>query len=98
MGQKLKVVARTIEVPTDDNEKIITKDIADPKTILNDMTIFGGKMSGICYMPDDYLSNGIQNENSALIRSNNNRRSGHYSVFEHGTITFLLETIIYISS
>lgn len=92
MGQKLKVIARTIEVPTDDNEKIITKDIADPKTILNDMTIFGGKMSGICYMPDDYLSNGIQNENSALIRSNNNRRSGHYSVFEHGTITFLLET------
>lgn len=94
--QKLKVIARTFEVKEDSKSgncyRVITEDTVRGDAILSDMTTFGGKMAGICYMPDDYLSDGIQDVERASKRANGNKKSGHYSVFEHGQITFLLET------
>lgn len=85
---KLTVVARTYEVPQK-GTKIIEPH--DPEIFKRDMKVLAGKAAGICYMPDDYLSEGIQNEERAYKRSDNNATSGHYSVYEHGHITFILE-------
>lgn len=88
--QTLKIVARTFDIT--DNGKIITDNCSSPDRIEHDMTLLGGKMAGICYMPDDYLSEGIQDEEESLKRATGNKKSGHYSVFEHGSISFILET------
>lgn len=88
--QTLKIVARTFDIT--DNGRIITDNCSSPDRIEHDMTLLGGKMAGICYMPDDYLSEGIQNEEKSLKRAAGNKKSGHYSVFEHGSISFILET------
>ena len=89
---KVSVIARTYEVP--DGSKEVYKNILphNPKLFKSDMKIFAGKSAGICYMPDTYLSEGIQNEEAAIKRSANNAKSGHYSVYEHGHVTFLIET------
>lgn len=89
---KVSVIARTYEVP--DGSKEVYKNILphNPKLFKSDMKIFAGKSAGICYMPDTYLSEGIQNEEAAIKRSTNNAKSGHYSVYEHGHVTFLIET------
>ena len=60
----------------------------EPENIQEAYKIFSGQCAGICYMPDNYLSKGIQNEESAIKRSANNAKSGHYSVYEHAHITF----------
>ena len=54
---------------------------------------FAGKNAGICYMPDDYTSEGINDTEACLKRAKFNIKSGHYSVFEHYHITFLMEDI-----
>ena len=54
---------------------------------------FAGKNAGICYMPDDYTSEGINDTDACLKRAKFNIKSGHYSVFEHYHITFLMEDI-----
>lgn len=89
---KVSVIARTYEVPNGSKE--VYKNILphNPKLFKSDMKIFTGKSAGICYMPDTYLSEGIQNEEAALERSADNAKSGHYSVYEHGHVTFLIET------
>lgn len=89
---KLTVVARTYEVPPQEEKNSFRLVVPhDPEIFKKDMKVLAGKAAGICYMPDDYLSEGIQNEEKAINRSSNNATSGHYSVYEHGHITFLLE-------
>lgn len=73
----------------------ITKEIEDsidPKLIKKSMKIIAGKAAGICYMPDDYLSEGIQDEEKAIKRADGVAKSGHYSVYEHGHISFIIHT------
>ena len=80
---KVKIVNITDEIT---NDKITGKEVRDK------LTLIGGKAAGICYMPDGYLSEGIQDEEKAMARSKRNAKSGHYSVFEHGHISFIIET------
>lgn len=70
----LKVIARTFET--------------DTKISDEDLFVFGGKMAGICYMPEDYFDSKIQNEDSATKKANLTSASGHHSVFDHAAITF----------
>lgn len=74
MDLGLKVIARTFEV--------------DSKLSDEDLFTFGGKMAGVCYMPEDYFDSKIQDEAKANNRANNNVASGHHSVFDHANITF----------
>ena len=55
--------------------------------------LLAGKMAGICYMPDNYLSQGIQNEESSLKRAEATAKSGHHSVFDHTHMTLIIEGI-----
>ena len=79
MANEVKVVA-------------FTKESTDVATMNEDMTIFSGKAAGVCYMPDDYLSNGIQDSDKALKRAKGTAKSGHHSVFDHAHITFIINT------
>ena len=60
-----------------------------PSEIKKSMRIIAGKAAGICYMADDYLSDGIQDELKAIKRAIGTAKSGHYSVFEHGHLSLL---------
>lgn len=82
---KVEVVARTFE--KNDNNLVGF----DPEILQKDLQIFSGKAAGICYMPDDYLSNNIHDEVKALSRSQFNAKSGHYSVYEHAHISFIIK-------
>ena len=82
---------RAITIEKSHYEKLTPEqreNIFSPENIQKAYKIFSGQCAGICYMPDNYLSEGIQNEDSALKRSANNAKSGHYSVYEHAHITF----------
>lgn len=81
---KAKIVARTFEV-TDECSPITSG------SMIKDFNILSGKAAGVCYMPDDYLSEGIQNIDSAIKRADNTAKNGHISVFEHCYITMVLE-------
>lgn len=90
MKQKVKIVARTVEAPVDG---LIKDSVSFDRDIMRDEAIIlSGKAAGICYMPDDYLSNGIQNDVTAKKRAAGNTKSGHYSVFEHAHFSFVIET------
>ena len=89
MESEIKVRAITVEKShydklTDEQKQ----SMFEPENIQEAYKIFSGQCAGICYMPDNYLSKGIQNEESAIKRSGNNAKSGHYSVYEHAHITF----------
>lgn len=89
-NQKVKIIARTVERPVD-------SDIKDnvsfkPDDMRNEAVILSGKAAGVCYMADDYLSNGIQNEEIALKRAMFNSKSGHHSVYDHAHFTFEIQT------
>ena len=90
--QKVTIVARTIERDGDDFSAANNSLAFLGSYLRKDSMVFSGKAAGICYMPDDYLSNGIQNDETALKRALGNAKSGHYSVFEHSHISFLIET------
>ena len=90
MKQKVTVVARTVEKPVDGEVK--NNVFFTPDAMKNEAIVFSGKAAGICYMPDDYLSNGIQNDVTATKRAGGNTKSGHYSVFEHSHFSFVIET------
>lgn len=90
MTPKVTVVARTVEAPI---EGIVKNEVKfDTDSMRNEAIILSGKAAGICYMPDDYLSNGIQNDKTAKKRAAGNTKSGHYSVFEHAHFSFVVET------
>jgi thymidylate synthase ThyX len=57
-----------------------------------ELTLLAGKAAGVCYMPDDYMENGIQNKERAIARAKQTALSGHHSVYDHGHITFVLKT------
>ena len=76
---EVKLIGKTVE--TTDNEHIIEETLT-----------FSGKAAGICYMPDDYFEEGIQNIDKANARANNNIHSGHSSVFEHEHINLIIHT------
>lgn len=82
--QEVKVVARTFEVKTG------TNDVQEEMN--NELTLLAGKAAGVCYMPDDYMENGIQNKDRALARAEQTSESGHHSVYDHGHITFVIKT------
>jgi hypothetical protein len=79
MEQSLIIAARTFEVHNEDH-------------LVEDLTLLAGKAAGVCYMPDDYMEIGIQDEIKAMKRAKNTAKSGHHSVFDHGHITFVLHT------
>ena len=81
MIQTAKVINKTVECRDE-----------YPHTIRKDMSVIAGKAAGICYMSDDYLSISIQDESKALKRAANIAKSGHYSAYEHGHISFIIET------
>ena len=90
----MKVEIRAITVEKSHYEKLNNEErdmIFEPDKIQESYKIFSGQCAGICYMQDNYLSEGIQNEESAIKRSANNAKSGHYSVYEHAHITFDIE-------
>jgi len=72
----------------------VTKEIEDynPEEVDKELTILSGKAAGVCYMPDNYLSDGIQNSEKALKRAEGNTKSGHHSVYDHGHISMVMET------
>lgn len=74
MELDLKVIARTFETDTHLDDE--------------DLYVFGGKMAGVCYMPENYFDEKIQNEEAAIRKANITSGSGHHSVFEHGSYTF----------
>ena len=52
-----------------------------------------GKTAGICYMGDDYLSNAIQNKDTAVKRARGTAKKGHHSIYDHGNVTLLISGI-----
>ena len=82
MKHEAKVVARTFEVGAEHDTELINKEL----------TVFSGKAAGVCYMPEDYAENGIQDADKALKRAEGNSKSGHHSVYEHGQISFVVKT------
>lgn len=82
--QEVKVVARTFEVEQGVNDTV--------KEMNDELTLLSGKAAGVCYMPNDYMENGIQNKEKALARAEQTSKSGHHSVYDHGHITFVIKT------
>ena len=83
MKHNIKVIGITNEIG---NEEL------DIKEFNKNAYTFSGKAAGICYMPDDYLSDGIQNSDNAIKRANGNVKSGHHSVFDHLHINMIINT------
>ena len=82
MKHEVKIVARTME-------------INNPVTIQctnDDLTLLAGKAAGVCYMPDNYMEDGIQNTDKAFARAEQTSKSGHHSVYDHGHITMVIKT------
>jgi hypothetical protein len=79
MTQSLIVAAHTFEVQNEEH-------------MVEDLTLLAGKAAGVCYMPDDYMEQGIQDKSKAMKRAANTAKSGHHSVFDHGHITFVIHT------
>lgn len=52
-----------------------------------------GKTAGICYMKDDYLSNAIQDKDTAIKRARGTASRGHHSIYDHGNITLLISGV-----
>ena len=91
MSQEVKIVARTFEL--DSVARVSGFDTEDIAYATNDeLTLLAGKAAGVCYMPDDYFENGIQNEDKALARAEQTAKSGHHSVYDHGHITMVIKT------
>lgn len=82
MNQTARIINMTVECT----------DEIDPNELKRKMTIIAGKAAGICYMPDNYLSEGVQNEEKAIKRAQGTAKSGHYSTYDHGHISFIFET------
>lgn len=81
MEHSVKIVAHTVEA-TNPNIEELNKNL----------TIFSGKAAGVCYMPDDYMENGIQDAEKAFKRALNNSKSGHHSVYDHGHLSLEIKS------
>ena len=65
----------------------------EEQSITKSAEIFAGKNAGICYMADDYFSEKANNINDCLKRAERTAKSGHYSVYGHYHLTFLLKGV-----
>ena len=83
---EVKLIARTYEL---DEENCPT----GSPLIEIDSQLLAGKAAGICYMPDDYLSEGINNEEKCLKRAKMTAENGHYSTWEHMSVSLLITDI-----
>lgn len=81
---KVNVIARSFE-KNENNEAGF-----EPSVIADDLKIMSGKAAGICYSSDSYLDEGIKDVEKARKRSEFNAKSGHYSVYEHGHVSFII--------
>ena len=91
MAQEVKLVARTFEIDTVSNVSgFDSQDITDATS--DEMKVLSGKAAGVCYMPDDYFENGVQDGEKARKRAEMTSKSGHHSVFDHGHLTFVIKT------
>ncbi len=89
---KVTLIGRTIQTSTQNaTASDLNYLVTNPDFIKKHSKIYAGKAAGICYMPDDYLSNGIQNEDKCLKRAEMNAISGHYSVYEHVWLNFIIK-------
>ena len=82
MQHEVKVVARTFETELTSNTDKMNEEL----------TLLAGKAAGVCYMPDDYMESGIQDEEKALARAEQTSKSGHHSVYDHGHLTLVVKT------
>lgn len=84
---KVEVIGRTIE------KDALNRDINvfNPDMIHQDAVLMSGRAAGICYMPDDYTSNGIKDVDKSIKRAAMNAKSGHYSVYEHFHVNLIIE-------
>ena len=91
MKQEVKLVARTFEI---DNVAQLSDYCSEElaESTGSEMVMLSGKAAGVCYMPDDYMENGIQNNDRAIARAEQASESGHHSVFDHGHLTFVIKT------
>lgn len=89
--QHIDIIARTFEIGKIAELSGRSADDIN-KDMIRDLQILSGKAAGVCYMPDDYFEDGIQNEEKALKRVENTSKSGHHSVYEHGHITMIIKT------
>ena len=89
--QEIKVIARTFETAEIAKKLGITEEELNAN-MKESMTLMSGKAAGICYMPDNYLDEEIQNEEKAFNRANMTFKSGHHSVYDHAHITMTLKT------
>lgn len=73
--------------------KVIGSTKAGYKLSVEESLVFGGKAAGICYMPDNF--DAILNEDIEKTRRRIERtlKSGHHSVYDHPTYSFLFEDI-----
>lgn len=64
-----------------------------PQMTHQDIWHFCGHLAGICYMPNDYDDIFFEPEIKTQKRANQCKLSGHHSVFQHMSITLLIERI-----
>lgn len=62
-------------------------------SIVESAKILGGREAGICYMAEDYFSNKINDNKSALSRANTIISTGHHSPFDHYSIGLEISNI-----
>jgi len=85
MEHSVKIIAYSKEIS--ENE-INTEDLTKSLMVLS------GKAAGICYMPDNYLEseNGYNDSDKAVKRAVATGARGHQSIFDHGTLSYLIRT------
>ncbi len=92
MSTTIEVIMRSFEVPEKDANNLPVITPFNSTQTKNDFITYSGKAAGICYMPDNYCSEGMKNVEKAVNRANGNAKNGHYSVYEHAHITMLIHT------
>lgn len=92
MSTTIEVIMRSYEVPEKDSNNLPIIRPFDPVQTRNDFITYSGKAAGICYMPDNYCSEGMKDVQKAMNRAAGNAKNGHYSVYEHAHITMLIHT------
>ncbi len=93
---KVSIIAITKSTTSDDGS--FCKEVPElyresEGTIPFEASVFAGRNSGICYMKEDYFATKAHDISDCLKRAKYNAQSGHYSVFGHYYITFLLEEV-----
>lgn len=86
--QNVKMIARTVEVESNN----IGEEVRAGRDFANDSKLFAGKCAGVCYGSDKYLDEGIKNIEKAKNRSEDVRKSGHHSTFEHSSCSLEIQT------